>query len=70
MIYLLTGPALLEGHMAMGPNPVPPANIPMPTKIGSKMVGEFTHQPKWDPIGVDPQPNVKGVCGWVLEVWR
>ena len=31
---------------------VPPVNIPiLPilTKIGSKMVGEFTYQPKWDP---------------------
>ena len=24
-------------------------NIPIPTKIGSKMGGEFTYQPKWDP---------------------
>ena len=29
-------------------------NIPVPTKIGSKMGGAPT--PKWDPIGVDPQP--------------
>ena len=27
---------------------------PIPTKIGSKMGGEFTYQPKWDPIGFDP----------------
>ena len=33
----------------MGQNPVPPVNIPIPTKIGSKMGGEFTYQPKWDP---------------------
>ena len=35
--------------MAMGQKPVPPVNIPIPTKIGSKMGGEFTYQPKWDP---------------------
>ena len=33
--------------MAMGQNPIPPVNIPNPTKIGSKMGGEFTYQPKW-----------------------
>ena len=38
-------------HMAMGQNFVP-ANIPIPTKIGSKMGAT----PKWDPIGFDPQP--------------
>ena len=27
------------------------------TKIGPKMGGEFTYQPKWDPIGSDPQPE-------------
>ena len=31
-------------HMAMGQKPVPPVNIPIPTKIGSKMGGEFTYQ--------------------------
>ena len=36
-------------HLAMGQIPVPRANIPIPTKIGSKMGGEFTYQPKWDP---------------------
>ena len=39
----------IEIHMAMGQNPVPPVNIPIPTKIGSKTGGEFTYQPKWDP---------------------
>ena len=29
--------------MAMGQNPAPPVNIPIPTKIGSKMGGEFTY---------------------------
>ena len=29
--------------MAMGQNPVPPVNIPIPTKMGSKMGGEFTY---------------------------
>ena len=35
--------------MAMGQNPVPPVNIPIPTKIGSKMGGEFTY-PKTLPL--------------------
>ena len=35
----------------MGQNPVPPVNIPIPTKIGPKMGGAPT--PKWDPIGFD-----------------
>ena len=30
--------------MAMGQNPVPPVNIPIPTKIGSKMGGAPTNQ--------------------------
>ena len=36
-------------QMTMGQDPVPPVNIPLPTKIGSQMGGEFTNQPKWDP---------------------
>ena len=36
--------------LAMGQNPVPPVNIPIPTKIGPKMGGEFTYQPKWDAL--------------------
>ena len=39
--------------MAMCQNSLPPVNIPIPTKIGSKMGGEFTYQPKWDPICFD-----------------
>ena len=40
---------------------VPPVNIPIHTKI-AKMGGEFTN-PKWDPIGFDPQPDVPyGPC--------
>ena len=31
-------------------------NIPILTKIGSKMGG--TTNPKWDPIGFDPQPGM------------
>ena len=31
------------GYMAMGQNPVPLVNIPIPTKIGSKMGGEFIY---------------------------
>ena len=33
---------------------VPPVNIPIPTEMGSKMGGECTCQPKWDPM---PQPH-------------
>ena len=39
-----------------------PVNIPIPTKIGSKMDGEFSYQPKWDPIGFDPQPHLQREC--------
>ena len=39
----------------MGPNPVPPGNIPIPTEIGSRMGGAPT--PKWDPIGFHPRPG-------------
>ena len=35
-----------ETHLAMGQKPVPPVNIPIPTKIGSKLGGEFTEHPK------------------------
>ena len=42
--------------MAMGQNPVPPVNIPIPTIIGSKMGGAPT--PKWDPISLD-RPYLK-----------
>ena len=34
-------------EVAMGQNPVPPVNIPIPTKIPTKMGGAPT--PKWDP---------------------
>ena len=37
----------------MGQKPVPSVNIPVPTCIGSKMGGEFTYQPKWDPMSFD-----------------
>ena len=33
----------LGSLMAMGQNPVPSVNIPIPTNIGSKMCGEFTN---------------------------
>ena len=42
-------PASFQGRrdhfedVTMGQNPVPPMNIPIPTKIGSKMGGEFTY---------------------------
>ena len=46
-----------NGHGSTSKKPVPPLNIRFnpTTKIGSKMGGEFTFQPKWDPIGCDPQ---------------
>ena len=31
-------------HLAMGHNPIPPVNIPIPIIIGPKMGGEFTYQ--------------------------
>ena len=37
--------------LAMGQNPVPPMSIPIPTKTGSNMGGDFTY-PK-----MDPQPH-------------
>ena len=41
---------LTRFQMAMGQKPAyPPVNIPIPTKIGSKMGGEFTCRRKWDP---------------------
>ena len=43
-----------SGHGSKARNP--PVNIPIPTKIGSKMGGAPT--PKWDPINFDPQPYV------------
>ena len=50
-------PALIprSRQMPMGQKPVPPVNIPIPTKIKPKMGGAPT--PKWDPVGFDPQPN-------------
>ena len=36
---------------------VPPVNIPIPTKIGSKMGGEFTYPKVGSQNGFDPQPN-------------
>ena len=41
-----------SGH---GSKSVPPVNIPIPTKIGSKMGGAPT--PKWDPMSFDRQPS-------------
>ena len=47
--------------MAKGQNPVP-LNIPIPTKIGSKMGGAPT--PIWEPIGFDPQPYSLQQTSW------
>ena len=41
--------------MAMGQHPVPPVNIPTPTKIGSEMGGEFTYQNGIPKNGFAPQ---------------
>ena len=37
---------------------VPPVHIPIPTKMGSRMGGEFTYQPTWDSIGFDNHSQV------------
>ena len=44
-------------HVAMGQNPVPPVNIPIPTKI---------HLPQNGTIGFDPQPcqNLRSSRRW------
>ena len=60
---------LCQRHLAMGQNPVPPVSIPIPTKIGSKMGGAFTYQPKWDPIGFEPQPFVFGQLSTQVPVF-
>ena len=44
--------------MAMAQNPVPPVNTPIPTKIGSKMDGEFTYPKMEITIGFEAWPNV------------
>ena len=42
----------------MGQNPVPPVNIPIPTKIGSKMGREFTYPKMGSQHGFGPpQPS-------------
>ena len=39
-----------------------PSEHPNPTtKIKPQLGGEFTYQPKWDPIGVDPQPVLEAL---------
>ena len=44
--------SMTVAHMAMGQNPyrTPSEHPNFPTKIGPKMRGEFTYQPKWDTI--------------------
>ena len=39
----------IEIHMAVGQKPVFPVNLPIPTKLGSNMSGEFTY-PKMVPL--------------------
>ena len=43
-----TAASLYCTQMAMGQKPIPSVNIPIPTRIPTKM-GEFTYQPKWNP---------------------
>ena len=42
----------------------PAVNMPIPTKIGSKMGGEFTYQPKWDPKTV-----LTTTAAWARVYW-
>ena len=48
--------------MAIGQNPVPPVNIPIFTLVGSKMGGEFTYQPKWDPMVLTTTATYASAC--------
>ena len=50
-------PMAIRDDMAMGQSRVPPVNIPIPSKIGSKTGGAPT--PKWDPIGFDNHSQIK-----------
>ena len=61
--------------MAMGQNQNrTPVNIPIPTKIGSKMGGQFTYQPKWDPKMVltttATSVKSKGFLSTSMGFWR
>ena len=53
--------------MAMGQNPVPPVNIPIPTKTGSKMSSEFTY-PKmgshWFQTMATWEPPLLQISSW------
>ena len=57
---------LTRAHMAMGQNPSTPVNIPIPTKIGSKMGGAPI--PQKTNSGFEPWPHSMGVSkkGWSL----
>ena len=54
---------LSHTQMAMGQNPNrTPSEHPNPTtRIGSKTGGEFTHQPKWDPMGFDNRSLLRNI---------
>ena len=56
-----------ENHMAMGQNPAPPVNIPIPTRL--KWVVNSS-SPKWDPIGFDPQPYKEQQPPWAKSMPR
>ena len=47
--------------------PIPPVNIPIPTKIGSRMGGAPI--PNWDPIGFQPWPYKRRVLGAEFRTW-
>ena len=46
----------------MGQSPVPPVNIPIPTKIGSKMGGATA--PKWDFLGFNHGHMTLSLIHW------
>ena len=61
------------------PKPLPSSSEPVTSTVlflalrnmwlwGSEMGSEFTYQPKWDPIGFDPQPYVSRTSPPVL-IW-
>ena len=59
------GGSLLR-DLAMGQNPIPPVNVPIPTKIGSKMGGEFMY-PKMGSKTVLTTTAVFGLQGGGLQ---
>ena len=60
--------------MGQNPNGIPSKHPNPTTKIGSKMGGEFTYQPKWDPKTVlnhghiSHELQLKGLAPGTLEM--